>query len=423
MKTKVGNTLEKIEGKVSLALQRFFRRESTGGLFLMGAAFLAIIAANSTFAGLYDHFLHMEIGFDIGDFSLRKSSLHWINDGLMAIFFFLIGLEVKREFVRGELSDRSRAILPGVAAIGGMAVPALVFVALNFNNEVHIHGWAIPAATDIAFALGVLALLGSRVPVTLKILLTAIAVMDDIGAVIIIALFYTSDLSMNAVYGAAFCILLLFALFYRKSTRTSAYILVGMLLWFAVLKSGVHATLAGVVTALFIPLDAKDKEGHAIAEKLEHRLHPWVAFAIMPLFAFANAGIPLDGLDRDILFSTLTIGIFAGLFIGKQLGIFSAIWLATKFGLASKPHSVTWRQLYGLSVLCGIGFTMSLFIGNLAFSNQEMATSVRLGVISGSVASALLGTLVLFSKKPPKPAKTIDEEKTIATEEKKEKNV
>lgn len=416
MKTKVGNTLEKIEGKVSLALQRFFHRESTGGLLLMGAAFLAIVAANSTFAGLYDHFLRMEIGFEIGDFSLRKSSLHWINDGLMAIFFFLIGLEVKREFVRGELSDRARAILPGVAAIGGMVVPALIFVAFNINDQVYIDGWAIPAATDIAFALGVLALLGSRVPVTLKILLTAIAVMDDVGAVIIIALFYTHDLSMNAVYGAAFCILLLFALFYSKSTRTSAYILVGLLLWFAVLKSGVHATLAGVVTALFIPLDAKDKEGHAIAEKLEHRLHPWVAFAIMPLFAFANAGIPLDGLDSEVIFSTLTLGIFAGLFIGKQLGIFSAIWLATKLGWASKPHSVSWRQLYGVSVLCGIGFTMSLFIGNLAFSSYELQNSVRLGVIAGSIASALLGTIVLLSGNPSKKTKMSDEENTVATE-------
>tara|TARA_R110002096_G_scaffold21796_13_gene70695 strand:+ start:22 stop:1206 length:1185 start_codon:yes stop_codon:yes gene_type:complete len=375
--------------KMRTALQEFIALESSAGIILFGAALLAMVAINSMFSPYYLGFLDIPVAVQFGGLEIAKPLALWINDGLMAIFFFLIGLEVKRELLEGQLSTIEQASLPAIAAIGGMAIPALIFVYFNWNMPENFNGWAIPAATDIAFALGVLALLGKHAPVSLKILLLAIAIIDDIGAILIIALFYTSEVSGVSLLLAGGGTILLFVMNRLGVIRTAPYILVGIFLWICVLKSGVHATLAGVIAALAIPLNAKD--GSSPLKHLEHILHPWAAFLILPLFAFANAGVSLAGLRLDDLMAPLALGVAAGLVVGKQIGVFGFIFLATRIGLVKRPDGVSWFQLYGLACLTGIGFTMSLFIGNLAFAEPEQIETVKLGVMSGSLVSGLLG--------------------------------
>ncbi len=379
--------------KVRTALQEFIALESSAGIILFGAAVLAMIIVNSALSPFYLGFLELPVAVRFGTLEIAKPLALWINDGLMAIFFFLIGLEVKRELLEGQLSSIEQASLPAIAAVGGMAVPALVFLYFNWNMPANIGGWAIPAATDIAFALGVLALLGKHAPVSLKILLLAIAIIDDIGAIIIIALFYTTDVSSFSLLLAGGGTVLLFAMNRLGVLRTAPYFLVGIFLWVCVLKSGVHATLAGVIAALAIPLNAED--GSSPLKHLEHFLHPWAAFLVLPLFAFANAGVSLAGLRLDDLITPLALGIAAGLVVGKQLGVFGFMLFATWTGLVRRPDGVTWLQLYGLACLTGIGFTMSLFIGNLAFADAEQIKTVKLGVISGSLVSGMLGYCLL----------------------------
>jgi NhaA family Na+:H+ antiporter len=383
--------------------QAFFQHEAAGGVVLMVAAALALIIYNSPLTSVYDAFLATPVVVQIGALSLDKPLLLWINDGLMAIFFFVIGLEIKREIVEGRLSSFQQAALPVFAAVGGMAVPALVFYLLNSGDPEALKGWAIPAATDIAFALGVLALLGPRVPVALKVFLLALAIIDDLGAIVIIALFYTSQLSVSVLVIAAVGCAVLGVLNARGVCKIAPYVLVGVVIWVCVLKSGVHATLAGVVIALFIPIrrnaesrdDFRDEEHASPLKRLEHALSPWVAFGVMPLFAFANAGVSLWGLSPSDLLNGIPLGIAAGLFIGKQVGILGATWAAVKLGIARMPDGVTWLQIYGVSVIAGIGFTMSLFIGTLAYTDPAHAAGVRIGVLAGSIASALLGVFVL----------------------------
>lgn len=377
------------------AIDEFLRRESAAGILLFGAALLAMLATNTALAPLYDGLLATPVSIRVGALEIAKPLLLWINDGLMAVFFFLIGLEVKREVVEGELSSRDKAVLPLIAAVGGMAVPALVFVAVNASSPEHLKGWAIPAATDIAFALGVIALLGRRVPPALKILLLAIAIFDDIGAIAIIAVFYTAEVSTLALALAALGIAVLIALNRFGVVRPAAYVLVGIFLWICVLKSGVHATLAGVVTALAVPLTSRNKSGASPLKTLEHVLHPWVAFGVLPLFAFANAGVALGGIGPQALMDPLPLGILAGLVIGKQLGVFGAIVAAVRFGFATRPASVSWLQIYGLACLTGVGFTMSLFIGSLAFEDVAQMNPIRIGVLAGSLVSGVLGFIVL----------------------------
>lgn len=379
--------------KMRTALQEFVALESSAGIILFGAAVMAMVAINSAFGSYYVGFLDIPVAVQFGGLEIAKPLALWINDGLMAIFFFLIGLEVKRELLEGQLSSIEQASLPAIAAIGGMAIPALIFVYFNWDMPGNINGWAIPAATDIAFALGLLALLGKHAPVSLKILLLAIAIIDDIGAIIIIALFYTSEVSSFSLLLAGGGTILLFAMNRLGVIRTAPYILVGIFLWICVLKSGVHATLAGVIAALAVPLNAKD--GSSPLKHLEHILHPWTAFLILPLFAFANAGVSLAGLRFADLMAPLALGVAAGLVIGKQIGVFGFMFLATKTGLVKRPDGVSWLQLYGLACLTGIGFTMSLFIGNLAFADPDQIETVKLGVISGSLISGLLGYGVL----------------------------
>lgn len=366
----------------------------------MLAAALAMIVANSPGHSVYDYILNqmnLRVGFSDADghgMLIEKTVLHWVNDGLMAVFFFLVGLEIKREILMGGLNSRAKAILPIFAAIGGMVVPALIYAFINRGNEGTLAGWAIPCATDIAFALGVLSLLGRRVPVALKILLTAVAIIDDLGAIIVIAIFYTSSLHIYALLFATLPLLGLFILNRTGVTRTAPYVLLSLVLWTAVLESGVHATLAGVIAALFIPLRTNEAR-KSTAERLEHGLHPWVAFLILPLFGFANAGVPLAGVGPAAVLEPVTLGIILGLVAGKQLGVFGAVWLAIKSGLSPKPEGLSWMHLYGMSLLCGIGFTMSLFIGGLAFTGTELQEEVRLGVLGGSLISAL-GAYIVF---------------------------
>lgn len=377
-------------------IQKFMQMEASAGLVLMGVAVLAMIFANTGLAGLYTSVLDTNIRVGIGSFEISKPALLWINDGLMAIFFFLIGLEIKREVLLGELSSFDKAILPIFAAIGGMAVPGLVYVAINWGTPENLVGWAIPAATDIAFALGVLALLGTRAPVALKVFLLAVAIIDDLGAIIIIAIFYTSELSTNALTFSMLGFAAAVALNRMGIQRIAPYIIIGVIMWVFVLKSGVHATLAGVLIALTIPL--KEKNGDkALLYKVEHALHPWVAYMILPIFAFANAGVSLTGLSVSDLTQPLTFGIAAGLFVGKQIGVVAATWIAVKSGIAKLPEGVNWLHLYGVACLTGIGFTMSLFVGSLAFGADDAMNAVRLGVIFGSVLSGILGFVVLRS--------------------------
>lgn len=382
------------------ALAAFISMETAGGLVLLAAAIAAMIIANSAFAGNYTAWLSMPVSLSIGSFAIDKNLLLWINDGLMAVFFFLIGLEVKREILTGQLASWKQASLPVYAAIGGMLVPALVFIAINSANPENIKGWAIPAATDIAFALGLLALLGNRVPAALKALLLAIAIIDDIGAIMVIAFVYTANLSVSYLALALIPFVGMVILNRLGVGRITAYALLAILLWVFVLKSGVHATLAGVVAALTIPVTAASGKP---LERLEHSLHPWVAFAILPIFAFANAGVSLAGITLSDILAPLPLGIAAGLIVGKQIGIFGFAWFAIRAKFASLPYGTNWFHIYGLSCFAGIGFTMSLFIGGLAFDVPEQIDAVKLGVLSGSITSALIGLFVLLlgSRKVP----------------------
>lgn len=393
---------EIVPNKVKYAAKDFFHHEAAGGIILVMASLAALILANTPFYNLYDYFLHA-VDFRIGfadqsgrDIEINKSILHWVNDGLMAIFFFLVGLEIKREFLDGELSSRDKALLPLMAAIGGMVIPAGFYVLLNAGNMNALKGWAIPAATDIAFALGVLSLLGNRVPISLKALLLGVAVIDDIGAILIIAIFFSKGIVWPALYVAAGCILVMAALSYRNVKNISPYLMVTVILWIAVLESGIHATIAGVIAALFIPMRGKNEGDPSPLESLEHGLHPWVAFAVLPIFGFANAGVPFTGMTMESLLNPVTLGIAGGLFIGKQIGVFGMLWLSIVTGLSPKPKGTNWMQLYAVSLLCGIGFTMSLFIGGLAFDHDlTMQASVRMGVLIGSIASAVLAYCIL----------------------------
>ena len=380
-------------------IQEFIRLETSGGIILMIAAVLAMIIANSPLATAYDAILGTYIKVGIGSFEIAKPAILWINDGLMAIFFFLVGLEIKREVLAGELSSFDKAILPIMAAIGGMAIPGLIYAIINWGTPENLNGWAIPTATDIAFALGILALIGSRAPVALKIFLLAIAIIDDLGAIVIIAVFYTSQLSMNALTISMLGFAAAIVLNRMGVQRTAPYLLVGIVMWVFVLKSGVHATLAGVLIALTIPLKSKN-EDEAPLYKMEHGLHPWVAFLILPIFAFANAGVNFTGIGIDDLLQPLTLGIAVGLFLGKQIGVFLATWIGVKSGIARLPENVTWRHVYGVACLTGVGFTMSLFIGSLAFGDADEMNAVRLGVVLGSVLSGLFGYVLLKSASP-----------------------
>jgi NhaA family Na+:H+ antiporter len=380
------------------AIREFLKLESASGILLVAAGAVAMLAANTPLSGWYDALLQVPFKIQLGDFKLDKPLLLWINDLLMAIFFLLVGLEIKREVVMGELSQRDKIALPAIAAIGGMVVPAAIYAALNWNDPVGIRGWAIPSATDIAFALGVLSLFGPRVPLGLKVFLMTLAVLDDLMAIIVIALFYTSELSVTAFAFAGVAVAVLFVLNRFGVMSIAAYILVGIVLWVCVLKSGVHATLAGVVTALFIPARDPNDPDHPPLRVLEHALHPWVAYGILPIFAFANAGVSLEGLSFADLLEPIPLGIVLGLFIGKQIGVFVFTWLTVKTGLASLPTGVTFRQVYGASIICGIGFTMSLFIGMLAFEGAGAGHSIatdRLGILTGSLLSAVVGYVVL----------------------------
>ncbi|NPT42293.1 Na+/H+ antiporter NhaA [Paraburkholderia sp. 1N] len=381
--------------KAADGISEFLRLESAGGLLLMATAVLALVCSNSPLQHAYDDLLKIPVEVRFGSLIVAKPLLLWINDGLMAIFFLLVGLEVKREVIEGELSTLAQVVLPVVAGVGGMVVPALIYFLINRGQGAALNGWAIPTATDIAFALGILSLLGNRVPVSLKIFLTAVAIADDLGAIVIIALFYTADLSIPMLLFAAVAIAVLVALNLLKITRIAPYVIVGVILWVCVLKSGVHATLAGVALAFAVPLRTKDAQGDSPLHQLEHGLHPWVAFAVLPIFAFANAGVSFAGVTLTALAEPLPLGIAAGLFVGKLVGICGASAVLVGLGLARLPEGANWPQLLGVAALCGVGFTMSLFIGSLAFEGPEYFTPVRLGVITGSTLSGVMGYLLL----------------------------
>ena len=390
--------------EISDSVKKAFRHDSTGGVLLVVMAGLALLLANSQWAHLYDSFLATPVQVRLGELNIAKPLLLWINDGLMAVFFFLVGLEIKREVMDGHLSSPAQIVLPGIAAIAGIIVPALIYFALNQHDETSLRGWAIPSATDIAFALGVFSLFGSRVPISLKLFLLSVAIFDDLGAILIIAFFYSSELSLLSLTVASVGLVLLFVL-NRLSVRSQgAYILVGVVVWVAVLKSGVHATLAGFAVACFIPLKITNKDGYPMLPHLEHSLHPWATFMILPLFAFANAGVSLSGISSDALLNSIPLGIALGLFLGKQVGIFGACWLAIKLGFAKLPDQSSWIQFYAVTVLCGIGFTMSLFIGSLAFETQAASylVDVKLGVIIGSLCSAIVGSILIAYSQPKK---------------------
>lgn len=390
----MANTRRTINQRFSGALA-FMRHDAASGIVLLGAAFLALILQNSPLSWLYDSLLGTPMTIGVGTILLDKPLLLWINDGLMAIFFFLVGLEIKRELLVGELSTAKQAALPVIAAIGGMIVPALIYSTINWTDDIALHGWAIPAATDIAFAVGVLALLGPRVPTSLKVFLLALAIIDDLGAIVIIAFFYTSNLSLAALGLAAVGVAVLAILNTRGVNYTAPYVLVGLFIWLCVLESGVHATLSGVVTALAIPLAPAKGEQQGMLVRLEEVLHPWVTFGVLPLFAFGNAGVPLGGMTLAKVFSAIPMGIVFGLFIGKPIGIFGFSLGAIGLKFAGKPEGATWAQLFGVAILGGIGFTMSLFIGMLAFVDAGRAAEIRIGVLLGSFMSACLGYLVL----------------------------
>ena len=376
-------------------IRKFFKLKTAPGILLFVAAIVAILVENSFLGDLYSKLLHSSININIYNFSIEKDLHHWINDGLMAIFFLLIGLEIKRELVQGHLSTREQFSLPAVAAIGGITIPAIIYISLNFGNEVTTNGWAIPTATDIAFALGVVTLLGNRIPISLKVTLVAIAIIDDLIAIIIIASFYASDLSINYLFFAAIATFILFVLNNRKINNLSPYVILGILLWVFVLKSGIHASLAGVLLAQFIPIKPKDTSAHSPLYKLEHSIEPWVNFIILPIFAFANAGVSFSGMKLNLLWDPVTLGIILGLFFGKQIGVMLFTYLGSILKICKLPSDISWAQYYGLSLVTGIGFTMSLFIGSLAFTDPEYQTSVRLGVLIASLLAGICGYLTL----------------------------
>lgn len=384
-------------------IDAFLRLQSSSGILLMLATALAMVFANSFLEPLYHYLLEIPIQIHIAALDINKPLLLWINDGLMTIFFFLVGLELKREFLEGELSNRRNIILPGVGAIGGMVIPALIYLVLNSDDPSTWRGWAVPVATDIAFTLGVLTLLGTRVPISIKVFLTSLAILDDIGAIVIIAVFYTAEISVTALLVAAGCVLVLVFLNNRNWVSHSSYMMVGVVLWIALLKSGVHATLAGVILAAFIPMRSRTDPDVSPLKVLEHDLHTVVAFVILPVFAFANAGINFEGITAEQVFHGVPVGVALGLFLGKQIGIFGLCWLSIRFKLASLPTGMSWSGLYGASALCGIGFTMSLFIGSLAFGDTDMhgMFDERLGIIVGSLLSGVLGYAVLRYSLPP----------------------
>ena len=379
---------------LSRAFDKFFDKDSLGGLLLMLSALAAMLVANSAWQTYYDGALSSTFAVTINGDGLSKPLILWINDGLMAIFFFLIGLELKREILEGKLKNPRDVLLPGAAAIGGMILPALVFVWFNWGNAETLGGWAIPAATDIAFALGILALVGARAPTSLKVFLLTLAILDDLGAILIIALFYTADLKVEYLALALIPLAALYIMNKLRLHRIAPMILVGTIMWFLVLKSGVHATLAGVVTAFFIPM--VDRWGKSPLHALEHALAPYVLYLIVPIFAFANAGVVLTGMSVADLLQPLPLGIAAGLIIGKQVGIFGITWTVVKLGFARMPHGANWWQIYGVACLAGIGFTMSLFIGGLSFADAALMNEVRIGVLGGSLISAVVGFTVLM---------------------------
>lgn len=378
-------------------LKDFFKLEAAAGIILVFTAALAILIANSPLNHFYDLLLDMPVEIRVGPLLIAKPLLLWINDGLMAVFFFLVGMELKREILEGELSSFNNIALPAIGAIGGMLIPAGIYAWINWGDEIAIKGWAIPAATDIAFALGILTLLGKRINISLKVFLVSIAIIDDIGAIIIIALFYTSNLSLTSLILALSVIPFLFLLNKKNVTSVTPYLFLGLIIWVAVLKSGVHATLAGVVLAFFIPLTSTEHPDRSPLKELEHDLHNLVAFGVLPIFAFANAGISLSGIGLDYLLHPVPLGIAAGLFIGKQIGVFGFCWIAVQCRLAKLPEGINWMSLYGISLLCGVGFTMSLFIGSLSFEETgvDMLFDERLGIIVGSLLSGVMGYLVL----------------------------
>ncbi|RXJ91158.1 Na+/H+ antiporter NhaA [Arcobacter sp. CECT 8983] len=388
---------------MKILVKKFMKSESTSGLILIFVTIIALLLRNSDYSGFYTTFLHTNITFKIESIlDIDKPLILWINDGLMAIFFLLIGLEIKRELIAGHLSSPSKIALPAIAALGGMVVPAVIFVIFNYGDDFALRGWAIPTATDIAFALGILSLLGKRVPTTLKIFLMALAIFDDLGAILIIAMFYTSDLSFHAISMAAICILLLIILNRFHVTKLGFYWIIGAILWIFVLKSGVHATLAGIIVAFTIPLNAINEKRRRVspAKTVEHQLHYWVAFYILPLFAFVNAGVDLRDMSIEKITTGVSLGVILGLFVGKQLGVFLFTFLAVKYKLANLPKCATWQQIYGVSVLTGIGFTMSLFINSLAYNESDVFFYTdKLAILIGSFLSGILGYLIIrFSK-------------------------
>jgi NhaA family Na+:H+ antiporter len=376
----------------------FLQSDAVGGVLLIFTTIFALILVNSPLEHIYHSFLHLHLGIRVGDYFLDKSMLHWINDGLMAIFFLVVGLEVKREIIDGNLSSIKQVALPTIAAIGGMIVPALIYVFFNNSDITAMRGWAIPTATDIAFALGILSLLGKRVPLSLKIFLMALAIIDDLGAIIIIALFYTNDISILSSYIALGSLITLMIFNYLGFSRKSLYFMVGLILWISVLKSGVHATLAGVALAFTIPFSSENKDGKKSypIKEIEHGLHPWVTFFILPLFAFVNAGVDLRSIEISQVLNPVPLGIILGLFLGKQIGVFGFSFIAIKLKIASLPEGSNWLMLYGVSILTGIGFTMSLFINSLAFVDDTMfGYTDKLAILIGTFLSAVVGYLLL----------------------------
>jgi NhaA family Na+:H+ antiporter len=379
-------------------LKTFIEHEATGGLLLVLAAIAAMLLVNAGFSGSYFAFLEQHVRIGVGPLTLDKSLHHFINDGLMAVFFFLVGLEIKRECLEGNLASVSQILLPGVAAVGGVVAPALIYLLFTRGNSEAISGWAIPSATDIAFALGALALVGSRVPLALKVFLLALATIDDLAAIVIIAVFYTGGLSLLSLAGATACLVVLLAMNHLGYTRIGPYLLIGLVLWSFVLNSGVHATLAGVALGLVIPLNRPD--GSSPIHELEEWLHPYVKFLILPLFAFANAGLPMAGMSLETLGRDISLGIIAGLIIGKPLGILLAVGALVASGLGRLPEETTWRHMLGVGCLAGIGFTMSLFIGSLAFTTMEALHDVRAGVMVASVIATAIGLAILWTAPP-----------------------
>ena len=387
-------------GKITSSFKWFFKLEAASGLILLISAILALMISNSSYSNYYFETLEKYLFFGINSFGLKMSVMHWINDALMAIFFFFVTLEIKREFIQGELSNRKQALLPIIAAVGGMLVPALFYIFVNLKNPETLSGWAIPSATDIAFSLGVLSILGTRVPISLKVFLTALAIIDDLGAIIIIAFFYTGDLNIQYLCLLLIAFVILLVLNRLNIKKLSPYLFIGLILWLFTYKSGIHATIAGVLLATTIPHRTKTKD-FSLLIKLEHAISPYVAFIIMPLFAFANAGVNLSGLTLSSLLNPVPLGIVLGLFVGKQLGVFIFSYISIKLGFAQMPNNSNWVSFYGVGILTGIGFTMSLFVGNLAFiENMEYMDGVKIGVLTGSLFSTLAGYfLLLFTSK------------------------